>query len=70
MSHSSLLQSRSQNKTLRQTFINDVAIATKLNASLPVAFLIHGYIDNVNRTWVQRTIRGEYGTECGGELET
>ncbi|XP_063698095.1 endothelial lipase-like [Culicoides brevitarsis] len=42
---------------LRQVWLKDPNIAQKLDFSKPVAFVIHGWIDNVNRTWVQETVK-------------
>lgn len=40
----------------RQVYINDSNITTKFNFSLPIAFLIHGWFDSVNRTWMNNTM--------------
>lgn len=40
----------------RQVYINDSNITSKFDFSLPVAFLIHGWFDSVNRTWMNNTI--------------
>lgn len=40
----------------RQVYISDSNITSKFNFSLPVAFLIHGWFDSVNRTWMNNTM--------------
>lgn len=49
---------RKTNKTI-QTFINDPDINSKIDTTKPLYTVTHGWIDNVNRTWVQNTLRGK-----------
>lgn len=41
-----------------QISINDTDISKKLNISLPVSFIIHGWFDSAHRTWVKSTVAG------------
>lgn len=43
---------RQTNKTI-QTFIEDPDINFKIDVTKPVYIIIHGWLDNVNRTWVK-----------------
>lgn len=38
--------------------MNDTDISEKLNISLPVAFIIHGWFDSAHRTWVKSIVAG------------
>lgn len=44
------------NKRYTQVVVNDPELPRKLNSSINVAFIVHGYIDNINRRWVRQTI--------------
>lgn len=44
------------NPDYTQTFINDEFLTRKVDFSLPVVFLIHGWFDSKNRTWIYQTI--------------
>lgn len=42
-----------------QTFFNDNELMHKLNRTLPIAFITHGWFDNVNVTWMRTTVVGK-----------
>lgn len=41
------------NRNHTQTWINDEKLNEKLDFRLPLAFIIHGWYDNRNRTWIK-----------------
>jgi pimeloyl-ACP methyl ester carboxylesterase len=43
------------NPRYTQTYINDPQIHRKLDLDQPVAFIIHGWYDNVDRAWLKET---------------
>ncbi|XP_040174647.1 phospholipase A1 3 isoform X2 [Anopheles arabiensis] len=50
-----------------QAYVDDPRITQKLDPSKPIAFLTHGWTDNVNRTWVKQTV-ADYVRLIGGNI--
>ncbi|XP_053686690.1 lipase member I-like [Sabethes cyaneus] len=42
---------------LTQTFLNDSEIMMKIDVNKPMTFVIHGWLDNATRLWVQFTVQ-------------
>lgn len=51
---------------LMQTYINDTEIDKKLDLTKQLWIVMHGWIDNINRTWMQDTLRGWLYTQSEG----
>lgn len=49
-----------QTNRVIQTFINDRNITAKIDVTKPMYTVTHGWLDNVNRQWVQGMLRGKY----------
>lgn len=53
----------------QQVLAEDPNITRKLNLTIPTAFLIHGWFDSVNRTWINKTmssyVRHFHSNICG-----
>ncbi|XP_039431574.1 phospholipase A1 member A-like [Culex pipiens pallens] len=43
--------------TLKQTYLYDQDLASKVDVSKPIVIITHGWTDNVNKTWVQETAK-------------
>ncbi|XP_063697850.1 lipase member H-like [Culicoides brevitarsis] len=45
-----------EHREYTQTLINDPSLTEKINFSLPLVFLIHGWFDSKDRNWIYETI--------------
>lgn len=46
-----------QTNQIIQTFVNDPQLNLKIDSTKPLYIVVHGWLDNVNRTWVKDTVR-------------
>ena len=51
--------SHQKRQTNIQTLVKDVNLDTKVDLDKPFTFIVHGWIDNVNRTWIKNMTTSE-----------
>ena len=52
--------SNQQRQSNIQTFVNDTDMVNKINISKPITFIVHGWTDNGNRTWIKNMTNSKF----------
>ena len=56
--------SNQQRQSNVQTFVNDSDINSKVDIKKPFTFIVHGWTDNGNRTWIKNMTNSKYLSCC------